>query len=119
MIQRAFSVTLLFFLVGLVSSQEVIPEDETWEETNEWLDEDNDEFLEDEEYNEWDDEYIDWTEYAELGPDGKLNFDEVAEFMEKEKENMDADEAREWFEDHAILIDWDDFDDWSNEVIDE
>ena len=47
--------------------------------------------MEDEGYNEWDDEFIDWTEYAELGPDGKLNFDEIAEFMEKEKYDMDAD----------------------------
>ena len=56
-------------------------------------------------------------EYEDIDPswireDGMLDFVKVAERLEEEKHNVDADEVREFLEHHVDIIDWAEFDEW-------
>lgn len=80
-----------------------------WDEFNEWYSEVHDtpgyEWLS-EAYEGWEDDDI-------------LPWDEVAEDIEKNKWEMDADGFVEWLDENEDRIDWEDFDRWAERVKDE
>jgi len=72
-----------------------------------------DEDLEHEDWGEsWYDEETDpWT-----GHKGKLDMEEVTEWVDENRYEIDARGARQFLNRHADQIDWNEFEDWSKEV---
>ena len=50
--------------------------------------------------------------------DGFIDFDKLAAFIEENKDEATPERARKWFESHDDIIDWDDFEEWAEKVID-